>query len=99
MLLAIERKVQADGEGEQRQDGRTAQCGDVAGGIQHGRWAEGLKIAGPAQREQQSAIEFAGAALHHFVCQRGEEPDAGGQTPDCQKRPELMAAEPSQRAK
>ncbi len=96
VLLAVERQEQAYGGGEQRQDGRAAEGGDVAGGIQQGGWAEGLKIAGPAQGEKQSAIEFAGAPFHDLVGKRGEEPDACGQASDCEESTQFVAAQPGQ---
>jgi len=92
MFFAVERQEQAYGDGEQRQDGRAAEGGDVAGGIEQGEWAEGLKIAGPAQGEKQRAIEFAGASFHNFVGQRREEPDAGGQASYRQESRQFMAA-------
>jgi len=97
VLFAIERQEQAYGGSEQRQNGGSAQGADVAGRIQHGGWAEGLKIAGTAQGEKQSGIKFAGASFHHFVGQRGEEPDAGGKASDRQQGSEFVTAQPAQR--
>ena len=99
VLLAVERQEQADGGGEQGQESRPAERGNVAGGIQQRGWAEGLQIAGPAQGEKQSAIEFAGASFHDLVGQRREEPDAGSEASDREEGTQFVTAEPSQRAK
>ena len=73
------------------------ESGDVAGGVLDGGGAEGSQV-GMAEGQQYGAVEFLRAAFHDFVGQRGEEPDAGGESADGEEQDRFVAAQPGEGA-